>query len=83
MITWAKLDELRTARVEDFDDKYIDQQTDAHENALNLMKDFAAERKGCGPSGLRSQDPPAVDAHLDQVKALDKSPADDVTKAPS
>jgi putative membrane protein len=79
----AKLDELRNASVEDFDDKYIDQQTDAHENALNLLKDFAMNGKDAGLQGFASKTAPAVDAHLQQVKALDKSPADDVTKAPS
>ena len=79
----GKLDELRNASVEDFDDKYIDQQTDAHENALNTLKDFAMNGKDAGLQGFASKTAPAVDAHLQQVKALDKSPADDVTKAPS
>lgn len=79
----AKLDDLRKASVEDFDDKYIDQQTDAHENALNLLKDFAMNGKDAGLQAFASKTAPAVDAHLQQVKALDKSPADDVTKAPS
>lgn len=79
----AKLDDLKNAKVEDFDDKYIDQQTDAHENALNLLKDFAANGKDAGLQAFASKTAPAVDAHLQQVKALDKSPADDVTKNPS
>lgn len=76
----AKLDDLKNAKVEDFDDKYIDQQTDAHQNALNLMKDFAANGKDAGLQGFAAKTQTAVQAHLDQVKALDKSPADDVTK---
>jgi putative membrane protein len=79
----AKLDDLRKATVEDFDDKYIDQQTDAHENALNTLKDFANNGKDAGLQAFAAKTAPAVDAHLQQVKALDKSPADDVTKAPS
>lgn len=78
-----KLEDLRKASVEDFDDKYIDQQTDAHENALNLLKDFAANGKDAGLQGFATKTAPAVDAHLQQVKALDKSPADDITKKPS
>jgi putative membrane protein len=78
-----KLEDLRKASVEDFDDKYIDQQTEAHENALNLLKDFAANGKDAGLQAFATKTAPAVDAHLQQVKALDKSPADDVTKAPS
>lgn len=76
----AKLDDLRNAKIEDFDDKYLDQQTDAHENALNLMKDFAANGKDTGLQAFAAKTQPAVQSHLDQVKALDKSPADDVTK---
>jgi putative membrane protein len=79
----AKLDELKNAKVEDFDDKYIDQQTDAHENALNLMKDFSANGKDAGLQAFATKTVPAVQAHLDHVKALDKSPADDMTKKPS
>jgi len=78
----AKLEDLRNASVEDFDDKYIDQQTDAHENALNLLKDFAMNGKDAGLQAFAAKTALAVDAHLQQVKALDKSPADDVTKAP-
>lgn len=76
----AKLDDLRNAKVEDFDDKYIDQQTDAHENALNLMKDFSANGKDAGLQAFAAKTQTAVQQHLDQVKALDKSPADDMTK---
>lgn len=79
----GKLDELRNASVADFDDKYIDQQTEAHENALNLLKDFAANGKDAGLQAFASKTAPTVDAHLQQVKALDKSPADDVTENPS
>ena len=76
----AKLDDLKNAKVEDFDDKYIDQQTEAHENALNLMKDYAANGKDTGIQAFAAKTAPAVDQHLQAVKALDKSPADDVTK---
>lgn len=79
----AKLEDLRKASVADFDDKYIDQQTEAHENALNLLKDFAANGKDAGLQAFATKTAPAVDAHLQQVKALDKSPADDITKNPS
>jgi putative membrane protein len=76
----GKLDELRNASVEDFDDKYIDQQTEAHENALNLMKDFSANGKDAGLQAFATKTQTAIQSHLDQVKALDKSPADDITK---
>jgi putative membrane protein len=78
----AKLDELKNAKVEDFDDKYIDQQTAAHEDALNLMKDYANNGKNAAIMAFAAKTAPAVDDHLLKVKALDKSPADDVTKKP-
>lgn len=79
----TKLDELTKASVADFDDKYIDQQTEAHENALNLMKDYANNGKNVEIQAFAAKTAPTVDAHLVKVKALDKSPADDVTKKPS
>lgn len=79
----AKLEALRNAKVEDFDDVYIDQQTEVHENALNLMKDFANNGKDAGLRAFAAKTAMTVDEHLNKVRALDKSPADDVTKAPS
>src|SRR5690606_37889100 len=37
----GKLESLRNASMEDFDDVYLDQQTEIHENAASLMKDFS------------------------------------------
>ena len=79
----AKLEALRQAKVEDFDDVYIDQQTEAHENALSLVKDYAMNGKDVGLRAFAAKLAQIVDAHLIKVRALDKSPADDVTKAPS
>ena len=79
----AKLEALRNAKVEDLDDVYIDQQTEAHENALNLMKDFANNGKDAGLRAFAAKTAMTLDEHLNKVRALDKSPADDVTKAPS
>jgi putative membrane protein len=77
-----KLDDLKSAKVQDFDDKYIDQQTAAHSDALGLMKDYAENGKDPGIQAFASKVALKVDEHLQKVKALDKSPADDVTKAP-
>jgi putative membrane protein len=78
-----KLDDLKTAKVQDFDDKYIDQQTAAHSAALDLMKDYADNGKDVGIQSFAAKVALKVDEHLQKVKALDKSPADDVTKAPA
>lgn len=77
------LDALRKASVEDFDDVYIDQQTEAHENTLNLMKDFASNGKDPGLQAFASKMAPGVEQHLTTVKALDQSDADDITESPS
>lgn len=79
----GKLDALRKAPVEDFDDVYIDQQNEAHENMLNLMKDFASNGKDPSLQAFAIKMAPTVEQHLTTVKALDKSDADDVTESPS
>jgi len=79
----SQLEQLRTAKAEDFDDNYIDQQTEAHENTLSLLKDFSANGKDAGLQRFATKMAPIVEAHLTQVRALDDSPADDVTKSPS
>jgi putative membrane protein len=79
----GKLDALRKASVEDFDNVYIDQQTEAHENTLNLMRDFAFNGEDAGLQSFASKTIPAVEEHLAAVRALDDSRADDVTKSPS
>jgi len=79
----GKLDALRNASAEDFDDIYIDQQTAAHENALNLMRDFASNGKDAGLQAFAQKTAPAIEMHLTEVKALDDSDADDQTKSTS
>jgi putative membrane protein len=79
----GKLEALRNAKVEDFDDVYIDQQTEAHENSLNLVKGYSENGKDAGLRAFAAKMITTVDAHLTTVRALDKSPADDITKSPS
>jgi len=79
----GKLDALRKASAEDFDDVYIDQQTEAHENTLDLMKDFASNGKDAALQGFATRMVPTVEQHLTAVKALDESEADDVARSPS
>lgn len=79
----GQLDQLRNASVEDFDDNYIDQQTEAHENTLSLMRDFSENGKDAGLQAFAQKMAPIVEGHLTQIKALDDSPADDITQSPS
>lgn len=79
----GQLDQLRNASVEDFDDTYIDQQTEAHENTLSLMQDFAANGSDPSLKAFAQKMAPVVEGHLTQIRALDDSPADDLTRSPS
>ena len=79
----GKLESLRNASAEDFDDMYIDQQTEAHENALNLMRDFGSNGRDAGLQAFAAKTAPAIEQHLTAVKALDESEADDKTRSPS
>ena len=51
----SQLKQLQDASVEDFDDRYLDQQTEVHENTASLLKDFSANGKGRSASGLRAE----------------------------
>lgn len=78
-----KLDALRNAKVEDFDDVYIDQQTEVHENSANNLKGFSENGQDAGLRAFAAKVLPTVETHLETVRALDKSPADDITKPAS
>ena len=51
--------------------------------AAEYIGDFSTNGKDMGLAAFAAKTLPAVEMHLTTVKALDKSPADDVTKAPS
>jgi len=78
-----KLDALRKASVEEFDDIYVDQQTEAHQNTLNLLRGFASNGKNAGLQAFVTKVTPKVEQHLTAVKALEESEADEVTDSPS
>jgi len=72
------LDNLRSASAADFDDRYLDQQTMAHHEALLLYNGY----KGAGPDAelkaFASKVAPKLEAHANMVTALDRgSSADD------
>ena len=78
-----QLDALRNASVEDFDDVCIDQQTEVHENAASNLKGFSESGKDPGLRAFAAKTLPTVESHLATVRALDKSPTDDITKPAS
>lgn len=71
------LQQLRDASPTDFDDRYIDGQTEAHENALNLLRDYAGNGDNPTLQAFARNGAPMVENHLQTVRALDKSAADD------
>lgn len=70
------LDDLSKADAKDFDKKYLDQQTGAHNKALDLMKDYSSNGANADLKAFASTTAPKVQEHLDQAKALDKGGAD-------
>lgn len=78
-----QLTKLRDAKVEDFDDVYIDQQTEVHENSRDNLKSYSENGVDAGLRAFAAKTVPTVETHLETVRALDKSPADDITKPAS
>ncbi|MBO9576392.1 MAG: DUF4142 domain-containing protein [Sphingobium sp.] len=68
----SELDKLRGLKGEDFDKAYIDNQTEAHEDALSLMKKYAADGGVESLKTAAGEIAPIVQEHLDKAKALDK-----------
>ena len=77
------LRELREASPGDFDDRYIDQQTESHENTLNLFRDFSGNGDNDLLKQLATRGAPMIENHLQTVRALDKGAADGGTGAPA
>jgi putative membrane protein len=76
-----KLAKLRTASANEFDDMYIDQQTEAHENALNLLRNYAQNGENAQVKAFAAETAPKVAQHLETVRTLDRVGADDVKKS--
>jgi len=66
------LAELARKKGADFDEAYIDEQVDAHQDALAMLRDYA--EKGDTPSlkAVAGELAPIVQKHLDHAKSLDK-----------
>ena len=68
----SKLDDLGKLKGADFDKAYIDGQISAHEDALSLMKDYAANGDTPSLKTAAGEIAPVVQKHLDMAKALKK-----------
>lgn len=72
----AKLDALRSASGQDFDRLYLDQQTAAHQDALDLHRNYAASGDNAELRSAATEIAAKVSEHLDKVKQLDSQGAD-------
>ncbi|HEY1095695.1 MAG TPA: DUF4142 domain-containing protein [Alphaproteobacteria bacterium] len=67
-----KLDTLRQASAEDFDEDYIDIQEDAHEDTINLFKDYAKNGTDKALQTYAKNTLPTLEEHLKHARALDE-----------
>lgn len=66
------LAELRARKGAEFDERYIDGQVDAHQDALALMRDYAEHGDTASLKTAAGEIAPVVQKHLDHAKMLDK-----------
>jgi putative membrane protein len=64
----AELGRLSGAK---FDEEYVDGQVDAHEDALGLMRSFAADGADAGLKAVAAGIAPAVEGHLKMARELE------------
>jgi putative membrane protein len=70
------IDNLKSASAADFDKVYLDQQTNAHREAVTLFKSYADDGDNPGLKKLAAATAPVIQSHLDMVQAMDKGGAD-------
>jgi len=78
----AKLDALRAAQGDAFDQMYLDQQTEAHENALTLFRNYAEHGDTAAVRAFAAATAPKIEQHLNQVRGLDHSNVDHTATTP-
>jgi putative membrane protein len=65
-----KLDDLKKSDANSFDDDYIDAQNDAHEDAVDLFRDYSEDGKNAALKAFAAKTLPALEMHKKQVEAL-------------
>jgi putative membrane protein len=68
----AMLDQLKSANGADFDRRFIDQQTNAHQKALVLLQHYVGNGDSQPLKDLASKALPVVQDHLEQVNRIRK-----------
>ena len=66
----GKLDDLTKADAKDFDSKYLADQVDGHQKALDLMQRYANDGDVPQIKDFATATAPAVQMHLDKAKGL-------------
>jgi len=73
--------QLRNASPDDFDTLYLDQQTAAHQEALDLHQGFAENGDNPQLKQLAATIAPKVRQHLDMARKMDGQGADDAARS--
>ncbi len=72
------IDNLNSATAANFDDRYIDQQTAAHSEALTAFKGYADHGDNADLKAFAAKAVPVLEMHSAMLKGLDRgTPADD------
>lgn len=64
------IDNLKAAADADFDKVYVEQQVNAHEEALTLMQGYSGNGGDAGLKAAAAKTAPKVQAHLDKIKGM-------------
>jgi putative membrane protein len=65
-----KLDDLNKVEANDFNARYLNDQVDAHQGALDLMQRYANDGDVAGIKSFAAATAPVVQSHYDMVKSL-------------
>jgi putative membrane protein len=68
----SMLDQLKAAKGADFDRLFIDQQTKAHQRALNLLQNYGGDGDQDGLRSFASGASKVVQSHLDHLNGIKK-----------
>jgi putative membrane protein len=77
----SKLDALKNASASDFNDKYVDMQGEAHEDATRMFKAYADNGDNPELKKFAAATLPTLQKHFDEVKTIDKTDANDKVAA--
>jgi putative membrane protein len=67
-----ELAEMGKKKGAEFDEDYIDDQIETHQNALAMMRDYAEKGDNADLKAVAGEIAPVVQKHLDHAKSLDK-----------